>query len=160
MKTHNPFKNIFSDCAPQSPHELYINSALFRVGEQHGAFMNDLSEPVAQLVIDAAVTAAGAALEAARVSDEWRDLAKVLHPAPVWSADVITGPVSVYQALAWAYQAQMYPKLFNDAYNEAYQAELVEIIDAMLKFALTAAGVADGWDRLYTETLRQMKVQA
>jgi len=156
MKTHNPFKNIFTDCPPESPHQLYVNSALYAVGEAHGAFMNDLSEPVAQLVINAATTAAYAALEAAHVGDAWIDVAQAPHPAPVLVADIITGPISVYQALAWAYQAQMYPRLFNDAYNEAYQAALVETIDAMLKFALTAASVADAWDRLYTETLERI----
>ena len=159
MNRHNPFKNIFTDCPPESPWQLYLNAALEAVGKQHGAFLNDLSEEVSQLVINAVVTAIYAALEAAHISDEWRDLAKAQRPAPVWADNVITGPVSVYQAMAWAYQAQMNPKLFNDAYSEAYQAELVENIDAMLKFALTAAGADGAWERLYTETLNRMKVQ-
>lgn len=162
MNRHNPFKNIFTDCPPESPHQIYINAALNAVGEAHGAFLNDLSEEVAQLVINAATTAAGAALAAAGVSDEWSAVAKpsaARWPAPVWADNVITGPISVYQAMAWAYQAQMYPRLFNDAYNEQYQAEMVETIDAMLLFALTAAGADGTWERLYSETLKRTQVQ-
>lgn len=162
MKTHNPFKNIFEHCPPESPHQLYVNAALEAVGEKHGAFMNDLSEEVSQLIINAVTAAAYATLEAAQVSDEWSDAVKptkAQRPAPVWADNVITGPISVYQAMAWAYQEQMYPRLFNDAYNEAYQAELVETIDGMLKFALTAAGADGAWERLYTETLKRMQVQ-
>lgn len=121
--------------------------------------MNDLSEEVSQLIINVATTAAHATLEAAQVSDEWSDAvkpAKAQRSAPVWADNMITGPASVYQAMAWAYQAQMYPKLFNDAYNEAYQAELVETIDAMLKFALTAAGVDGAWDRAYEFAKRKL----
>lgn len=158
----NPFLHIHDDCPPESPWQLYLNAALVAVGKAHGAFVNDLSEEVSQLVINAVVTAAYAALEAAHVADEWSAVAKPTaahRPPPVWPDNVIIGPISIYQAMAWAYQAEAYPKLFNDAYNEAYQADLVETIDAMLKFALTAAGADGAWDRLYSETLKRMQVQ-
>lgn len=153
------FSDIHEQCPPESPHQLYVNAALEAVGESYGAFMNDLSEEVAQLIINVATTAAYATLEAAQVSDEWSDAvkpAKVQRSAPVWADNVINGPVSVYQAMAWAYQERKHPKLFNDAYNEAYQAELVETIDAMLKFALTAAGVDGAWDRAYEAVARKL----
>lgn len=162
MNRHNPFKNIFDDCPPQSPHELYINAALHAVGEAHGAFLGDLSEEVAQLLINAATTAAYAALEAAHVADEWSEAAKpatALRCAPVWGDNVITGPVSVYQAMAWAYQADRYPQLLDERFSEAYLAELITTVDAMLRFALTAAGVDGAWERLYGETLKRMRVQ-
>jgi len=146
------FSDIHEQCPPESPHQLYVNAALEAVGEKHGAFMEDLSAEVSQLIINAVTTAAYAALEAAHVSDEWGDVAKpatTQRPAPVWAENVINGPVSIYQAMAWAYQSRKHPKLFNDAYNEQYQGELVEAIDAMLKFALTAAGVDGAWDRVY-----------
>lgn len=155
MKTHNPFKNIFTDCPPESPHQLYINAALHALGEQHGAFLNDLSEEVSQLIINAATTAAYAALEAAHVGDQWIDVTRPTSRA--WQEAVITGPVSVYQALAWQYQHDHHPQLLDERFSEVYLAELITAVDAMLKFALVAAGVADGWDRIYEQTLAKVQ---
>lgn len=108
-----------------------------------------------QLVIDAAATAAGAVLEAAHVSDQWQDVAK--PTSRTWQEAVITGPVSVYQALAWQYQHDHHPQLLDERFSEAYLAELITAIDEMLRFALLAAGVADAWDQIYTETLARIQ---
>lgn len=156
MKTHI-FSRIFEDCPPQSPYELYINAALHAIGEEYGAFINDLSEEVAQLVINAATTAAYAALEAAHVSDEWIDMAKPTKTRSVFTESVINGPVDVFMAMAWKFQADHYPQLLDDRFSEEYHGMVIDVVDAMLRLALTAAGVDGAWERLYTETSKRMR---
>lgn len=157
MNRHNPFKNIFTDCPPESPYQLYINAALHAVGEAHGDFINDLSEEIMQLVSDAAVTAAGAALEAAHVGDEWIDLVKPTKTRSVFAESVINGPSDVFMALAWKLQADHYPQLLDDRFSEEYHGTVIDAVDAMLRLALTAAGVDGAWERLYTETLAKVQ---
>lgn len=157
MNRYNPFKNIFEDCPPESPHQLYVNAALHAVGQAHGAFMNDLSEEVSQLVINAATTAAYAALEAAHVGDEWIDIVKPTTTHSVFTESVINGPVDVFMAMAWQFQADHYPQLLDDRFSEEYHGMVIDAVDAMLRLALTAAGADGAWNRLYEQTLAKIQ---
>lgn len=72
-----------------------------------------------------------------------------------WSDAVITGPVSVYQALAWTYQTREYPELFCEGmgFTEEQLFFLTELIDNMLAVALLAAGADEDWEKLYSKAL-------
>src|SRR5438876_1119529 len=114
-KTTNPFAGIFEDCPPENPHWLFVNAALLAVGEKHGDAMDDLSDHANQLLLDVASTAAQAALDAAKVSNDWLSFVKPPRPAskplaseatvsPCWETDLIDNPVDLYVSLAWTHQ--------------------------------------------------------
>lgn len=78
MSKHNvnPMADLMTDCPPDNPHQLYINAGLIAMGEEYGTVMNELSEEVTNILINAAATAISAALEAAMVPDNWLGLVK------------------------------------------------------------------------------------
>ena len=68
--------DIFEQCPPETPHQLFCNFAIAAVEEQYAALLNDLSDEVSAAFLEAAATAAYAVLEAAQVSNDWRDVIK------------------------------------------------------------------------------------
>lgn len=146
---HNPFIDLMNHCPPENPHQLFCNAALMVMGEKYGAVMNDLSEEVATIMLNAASTAVFAALDAARVSNEWVDLAKPTKARSAFTESVINSPVDVFMAMAWKLQADHFPQLLDDKFSEEYHGKIIDAVDAMLRLALTAAGVDGAWDRLY-----------
>lgn len=68
--------STFETANPETFHQLCINIALDEMGREYGAVINDCSEQVAEIIINAAATAAQAALAAAGIPDDWRHLIK------------------------------------------------------------------------------------
>jgi hypothetical protein len=66
--------DIWDSCPPETPHQLYTNVALEAISEKYAALISDLSEEVAEVVFAVAVLAADTALQAANVSNNWRDV--------------------------------------------------------------------------------------
>lgn len=169
---HNPWGDIFTDCPPETPYQLFINAAIDAMGQKHGDAVNELSEGIAELMLDVAVTAAIAALEAARVSNDWRDMVKPKQPVtseechhdtakspPSWTYAVIQSPVHLYRELAWMAQNNEHPELLCKCLGltEAQKIKVIGIVDYLIEFALTAAGVDEAWDELYQATLTKME---
>jgi hypothetical protein len=66
--------DIWDSCPPETPHQLYTNAALEAISEKYGALISDLSEEVAEVIFAVVVLAADTALQAANVSNNWRDV--------------------------------------------------------------------------------------
>ena len=151
---------------------LYTNCALDAVGEEYGKLIKDLSEEAAEALINAAALAAQTALDAAKVSDDWADVARPLQPRtdcthtrrlpPAWEFDVLTNPVDLYVSMAWTYQDREHPSAFCECQGitEEQAERLYTLIEQMLRFALNAAGVDGAWERLYSGVLGQMKKES
>lgn len=173
MYQHKHWISTFELEPPKSPHELYINAALDAIGEEYGELLTELSQEISEALINCAAHAAQAALDAARVSNDWSSLvqANMSHQAPptqcrhdhvfppAWQSDVIDSPVKLYAAMAWTYFQRERPNAFCDCngFTDAQTETAYRITDELLRFALTAAGVDDAWERTYSRTVTILK---
>lgn len=158
-KKCNPMSDLMNACPPENPYQFFCNAGLMAMGEKYGAVMNDLSEEVANIMLNAASTAIYGALEAANVSNEWIDLVKPTKERSAFTESVINSPVDVFMAMAWKLQVEHFPQLLDDKFSEEYHGKIIDAVDAMLRLALTAAGVAGAWERIYDQTVEQMKAE-
>lgn len=167
-------------CPPSTPHELYRNLAIDAVDEQYGSVIKNFSKEVESIITDATSTAIDAALKAAHVSNDWKDITnpnstkpkanieeckrfKDYDPAqysPLWKDMGTNDSIDLYRYMAWQAQIEKYPHFMcTDCLGLDREAagEMMNIVDYMIDFALTAAGVANDWNKIFEATKAKME---